>query len=446
MSEAANTQSRDMAGVCALRMLLLCTGIFALTDSSYAVSTIKFGFKIDVTKSPAGLYRINITEEAQPASRREYYFQHTRPKTSYKMEHLKPCTEYKHAVAHVDKTGEETLCKHAGQKPTELTTAVNKEDVEEGRCVSGHACYRSDWDIGSLMSASNNVPAKQCRNDPKVFCIKPGINDFCTTLTTTFTSTNCPKSSFSVKKSFSVDYLNGKEIKQKIPTELVAKIEPSLPPSCDDLTINYVCHENGKFNPMPPMGLSGLEPFTNYSCTGQVNKNNVTITNTPVIQFNIDCDLTIKITGIEVTDTSMEVTWTTTSQRCKDIFLFYPKFSYTYSCVPNFKHNHSLIFGSPEGGACIVDQLEPYTDYRCEVQPTYAGIPVSRPTSVSKKANRENYNIFHIRLVIFILLLTGMVTAVVVSNIYARKRRSKGDVNGDMVLEEIATYESLPQS
>lgn len=149
-----------------------------------------------------------------------------------------------------------------------------KDDVQNGTCMSGYVCYRSEWDSSSL-STSYNIPAEQCKSDNKTFCIKPRYNDICTDLTTTFPSENC-LTSFNLTRSITVgtyistyawkymwcrtcvimfiwcfpfcstDFLNSSEINQTASTKFPAQIEPKLPPSCTDLTVGYTCH--GKWN------------------------------------------------------------------------------------------------------------------------------------------------------------------------------------------------------
>uniref|UniRef100_UPI0037E863D7 receptor-type tyrosine-protein phosphatase C-like n=1 Tax=Semicossyphus pulcher TaxID=241346 RepID=UPI0037E863D7 len=254
-------------------------------------------------------------------------------------------------------------------------------DVTEGSCFPDHVCYRSEWDIGSSMSAYNNVEAKQCPDNDRVFCIKPGNDDICTDLTTTFTSGNCVKSTFSFTKSITVDFLNPSEIKQEIPNGLPAKINATLPPNCENLTVDYTCLE--KSNPSESRSLWELEPFTDYTCTGQIKHNNVIVKNTTTIEFDIDCDLTTEITEERVTNTSFVFSWTTTSQRCKNVTKD-PKFSYVCSC---YNSTHKPRSGLVRGGTCSVDGLKPFTNYICEVQPTYNNKKVVQAASVKKETD-----------------------------------------------------------
>ncbi|KAI3368593.1 hypothetical protein L3Q82_025605, partial [Scortum barcoo] len=293
---------------------------------------IKFGFKIDITSVNIGNYNINITEVGRPETAKISSVQY--PDSSHEILHLKPCTEYEHNVAFIDSTGKETHCTHTENKTT--TTGMSKDDVEDIRCTPGYVCYRSEWDISSSLSASNKIPAEPCRSDKKAFCIKPGFNDICSELTTTFTSGNCVNS-FSFTTSIRVgmynkwNFLNPSEIQVTAPTGLPANINTTLPPNCNDLTIDYTCLEQqNKYN--KPKNLSDLEPFTDYSCTGQIKDNNVPIKNTNAVEFQIDCDLRITITEQRVTNTSIDLSWTTTSKNCQDVLPHLQKFSYNCDC------------------------------------------------------------------------------------------------------------------
>ncbi|KAI3368594.1 hypothetical protein L3Q82_025608, partial [Scortum barcoo] len=182
---------------------------------------------------------------------------------------------------------------------------MSKDDVEDIRCTPGYVCYRSEWDISSSLSASNKIPAEPCRSDKKAFCIKPSFNDICSELTTTFTSGNCVNS-FSFTTSIRVGMYN----KWSHPLFWI----------------------NNKINTTSPRTLSELEPFTDYSCTGQIKDNNVPIKNTNAVEFQIDCDLRITITEKNITNTSIDLSWTTTSKNCQDVLPHLQKFSYDCDC------------------------------------------------------------------------------------------------------------------
>ncbi|XP_044054304.1 receptor-type tyrosine-protein phosphatase C-like [Siniperca chuatsi] len=419
-----------MAGLCSLKMLLLCAGIIGLANStpptsispsttttsastqtesqsnttqnqtsppattvataikvitqtppppqcSYTVTPIKSGFRINITSSTNGSYTININEEGRPETGMK--FEHTNQTSSHEIKHLKPCTKYEHNVAFIDEPGKEIPCTCTENKTT--TTKMSKDDIEDAICP-GYVCYRSDWDISSSLSTSNKISAEPCKSDNKAFCIKPGYDDICSDLITTFTSGHCVDSPFSLNKSITVDFLNPSEIIQTRPNKLPATIKPILPPNCKNLTIDYTCQEPGKPN---KLFLSELEPFTDYSCIGQIKDNNVTIKNTTAIDVHIDCDLTIKITKSHATNNSIELSWTTTSQNCQDDLHRLQNLYYVCSC-PSSKRKHRIKHNIT-GGTCNISGLEPFTEYTCEVQPTYNNMDVGK--RAAKKQQTE---------------------------------------------------------
>ncbi|XP_044217612.1 receptor-type tyrosine-protein phosphatase C-like [Thunnus albacares] len=258
---------------------------------------------------------------------------------------------------------------------------MTEDDIKLSSCIPGYLCYKSDWNISSVQITANNIEAVQCPSDNKKFCIKPGYDDICTNLTTTFTQEKCVN--FSLTQHISAaEFLNPSEIKMTLPTKLPAKIEANLPPNCADLTIDYICSDSDN----NPKNVSELEPFTDYTCTGQIKENNVTIKNKTDIQFKIDCDLNIA-TQRDSTNTSIELSWTTTSQKCQEV----PKLdglSYDCSCHPVnsiWDKKRAKLNKQKPGRACNFSGLKPYTDYTCEVQPTYNNKNVAKPTEVKEK-------------------------------------------------------------
>ncbi|CAJ1060921.1 receptor-type tyrosine-protein phosphatase C [Xyrichtys novacula] len=330
-------------------------------SSSYTVSTIQFGLKIDLINSTHGNYSVNITDES--GLQTEKTFRHSNKNSSHDIKHLKPCTEYQHAVALIHDDGSETFCIHSRTETAERTTGTKSGDVEKGSCIPGYVCYRSDWDISSLLSVSHQV--KECQNDSTQFCFKPAVKDICTSVTIDFTSENCVDPPLNLTQEVPFDSLD----------------ETELPPNCEDLTVDYICQEKGKSN--EPKSPPELEPFTDYSCTGQIKKGNTT-KNTSPITFRVDCDLHLTVKVTEVTNTSIQLSWTTDSQRCKDV-LQYPKLGFDCSCVSGY-HNAAKKY--PGRTSCNVSDLRPYTDYKCQIQPTYDGRNVRQPTSVGKERTK----------------------------------------------------------
>ncbi|KAL7396682.1 hypothetical protein ABVT39_009786 [Epinephelus coioides] len=344
------------------------------TQGSYNVTPITSGFRINMTSSTPGNYIINMTEKGRNETTVQPF-----SGTSHEIKHLKPCTEYELSVAYRDDAGNETLCTSIFPGNKTETTGMSKGDIKEGSCMRGYVCYQSDWDISSSLSTSNNILAEPCKSNNTGLCIKPDYNDICTDLTTTFPSGDCANT-FSLTKSITVDFLDPNKIIQKPPTGLPAKIKPELPKNCTNLKVDYTCQ--GKYGLVNITNVSELEPFTNYSCTGDIKHNNVTI-QTKAIKFMINCDLTITTKEMpRKTNTSIDLTWTATSQNCSDL----PgrqNLSYDCSCVPPSKHAPSAD-KSQTGGMCRFTGLDPFTNYTCTVQPKYNNKNVSSPSSVTQ--------------------------------------------------------------
>uniref|UniRef100_A0A8C9XHV9 Receptor-type tyrosine-protein phosphatase C n=1 Tax=Sander lucioperca TaxID=283035 RepID=A0A8C9XHV9_SANLU len=259
-----------------ITLLILCAG-------SYTVKAIRFGFQIDMMTSTTGNYTINIKEKDGPKTEERSTVHSFIQNSKHEIKDLKPCTEYEHNVTFID----------SADRQISFNLCFSGEgDISEGSCKPGYVCYRSDWDISSSLFSSNNIPAEKCTNGSTFFCIKPRYDDICTDLTTTFTSETC-LGSFNLTRSITVD----PEINQKFLNELPVKIEsitPKLPPNCSNLTIDYTCWENGNLNHTKK--LSELEPFTEYSCNGQIKENNVTIKNKKTaVNFKGDCGMLIFI-------------------------------------------------------------------------------------------------------------------------------------------------------
>ncbi|XP_067368088.1 receptor-type tyrosine-protein phosphatase C-like isoform X3 [Channa argus] len=127
-----------------------------------------------------------------------------------------------------------------------------------------------------------------------------------------------------------------------------------------------------------PKKLSDLEPFTDYNCTGQIRQNDVNTNKTTAVRFRVDCDLTIN-TKNRQTNTSIELSWDTTSQNCPDV----PELKnlyYTCSCTDSTQK--VTADKHPSGGTCHFTGLQPFTNYTCKVQPTYNNKEVSEPKEV----------------------------------------------------------------
>ncbi|KAM9358392.1 receptor-type tyrosine-protein phosphatase C [Symphorus nematophorus] len=317
---------------------------------SYTVKPIKFGFQITITSSTNGSYMMNINEKGQPKSGKK--LNHLNQTSSHEIKQLKPCRD------------------------------DIKVTVGTGSCIPGSVCYQSDWNISSSLSTSNTNPPESCNTDDKTFCIKYNYSDICSDLTTTFTSGKCVNSTFKITKTIPLDL---SEIKPEPLKELPAKINTTIPPKCDGVTVNYTCVEKEK--PYQSKKLSELEPFTDYSCTGQINNNTDNIANTTAVDVRIDCDLQINIIKKKETNTSIDLSWTTTSKNCQDVLPTLEKLSYVCSCSPNPSKHHVPVEAKkePAGRTCRVTGLEPFTNYTCNIQPTYNGNNVGEKKEVKQR-------------------------------------------------------------
>ncbi|KAM4574094.1 receptor-type tyrosine-protein phosphatase C-like [Fundulus diaphanus] len=166
-----------------------------------------------------------------------------------------------------------------------------------------------------------------------------------------------------------MNFIDPNDIKQTGPTKLPANIEATFPLSCKNLSVEYKC--SGKDN--TSVEPSDMKPFTDYSCTGLIKNNNVFINKTtPPVHFNIDCDFTIKDLEYRSTDTSIHLSWETTSDKCQDILRNLEKLSFRCSCQ-DAERTEVQKSKEPVGGTCDIRGLKAYTDYRCEVRPIYPG-------------------------------------------------------------------------
>ncbi|XP_073332584.1 uncharacterized protein [Pagrus major] len=377
-------QLLEMAGLCCVKILLLWAGV-TLANCSYTVTPIDFGLQITITSSPPGNYIIKINEGGKHETGKTFNVELFNQISSRDIKHLKPCTEYEHNVTFNNGTGQ-TPCSSITEQKTR-TSRMSQSDITDvsnpASCIPGYVCYQSEWDISSSMSTSDDIPAESCTSDSKTFCIKPGFNDICSDLTTTFTS-GLFCSSFSLTKSITVDFLNQSEIHSRVQPELPAKIEITLPSKCH-LTTDYTCKENGQIK-----GLSKLEPFTDYSCIGHVKGiNNDIIINTTDIPVRIDCDLKVIYTEERATDTSIHLSWNTTSTNCQAVLQNLSNLYYDCSCS-RADNKQKRVTGfvvnkDPQGGTCEIDGLEPYTVYTCKVQPKYNDNPVGKSPEVTQE-------------------------------------------------------------
>ncbi|XP_041863019.1 receptor-type tyrosine-protein phosphatase C-like [Melanotaenia boesemani] len=373
-----------MAGLCSRRLLLLWAGFAALATSgnqttagpsppspqcSYQVQLIPGGFQINMMNSPAGNYIITITENNQAVIQENVFV--SNETSTHEIKHLKPCTEYEHSVVRAD--GQITCNSAANKAKTQWN-----DDIKDISNTSGYVCYQSAWNLDSSVSPPKNHRYEQ-REDGK-FCFRLADEDFCSDFNIKFTPENCYET-FHHTRYISVDFIDPNVIDQHEPTGLPAKIEPKLPSNCKNFMVDYTCSESGKV--YQSIKLSDMEPFTNYTCTGLIQHQSVSI-ETPRLQFQIMCDLTITFTKPHGTNTSTELTWKTTSNNCEGFPQNFTRFSYTSNC-PKPSGTEPCKSIKPDGGKCELTGLSPYTDYTCEIQPTYNNRKVSKPETFTWK-------------------------------------------------------------
>ncbi|XP_041863018.1 receptor-type tyrosine-protein phosphatase C-like isoform X2 [Melanotaenia boesemani] len=336
---------------------------------SYQVQLIPGGFLINMMNSPAGNYIITITENNQVVKQENVFV--SNETSTHEIKHLKPCTEYEHSVVRADR---QITCNiYANKAKTQWI-----DDIKEISNTSGYVCYQSAWNLDSSVSPPKNHRYEQ-REDGK-FCFKLADEDFCSDFNINFTPENCNET-FHRTRYISVDFIDPNAIVQHEPTGLPAKIEPKLPSNCKNFMVDYTCSESGKVNQF--IKLSDVEPFTDYTCTGLIQHQSVSI-KTPRLQFQIMCDFTITFTKPHGTNTSTELTWKTTSNNCEGFPQNFTRFSYTYNC-PKPSGTGPCKSIKPDGGKCELTRLIPYTDYTCEIQPTYNNRKVSKPETFTWK-------------------------------------------------------------
>ncbi|XP_053288697.1 receptor-type tyrosine-protein phosphatase C isoform X2 [Pleuronectes platessa] len=353
-------------------------------ECNYTVKTIKFGLQIDITSSAVNPVptSIMIHEEGKPQTAARFSAPHSNPSSSHKIKQLKPCTKYEFNVI-LDDKDRRTPCERMTVNDN-MTDPIMKEDIEEANCSSTSSksvCYQSGWDISSLQTTPDMIPDLQCGNN--TVCFKPGSDDICSIMTFNFSSKTCTSTSFQLDRNIKIrDFLDVKNINQTAPTQFPVKFETKLPPNCN-LSIDYTCHsyypELHGFN--KAKNLSELEPFMDYKCIGLIkDKNNVTVYNTTEVKVRIDCDLKIVFTNTSTTNTSSQLTWTTTINRCKDVI---QKLLFHCRCGDSYQRVWSS--NQPSGGTCNITDLKPYRVSTCWVQPYYNYRRVGNSSSVKQK-------------------------------------------------------------
>ncbi|MED6261240.1 hypothetical protein ATANTOWER_002675 [Ataeniobius toweri] len=365
---------------------------------SYRVETIQFGLQMKMTDFTPGNYTIKVAEKEGPFERRSTV-SFSNEKSIHEIKPLKPCTEYELNVTLIPTSGTEIPCKKTEYKTT--TTGMSEQDIKEASCPSGYFCYQSGWNISSLPSKHNNVSAAEFINGSYRF--KPAYEDICSDFVLEFRDKNCQNISFTSSKYVPVDFIDPNDINQTKPTELPAKIETKLPSNCKNLSVEYKCSgkDNNSVEP------SDMKPFTDYSCTGHIKNNNVFINKmTPPVQFNINCDFKIINLKARSTNTSIELNWKTTSDKCQGVLHNLTKLSYSCSCQD--KKAKGRMMNLLDGGSCNISQLKPYKDYICGVRPIYVDRHDFKGETVEKKTQPGNNYKLRFGLLIFYIIIIAV--------------------------------------
>ncbi|TWW58152.1 hypothetical protein D4764_07G0008710 [Takifugu flavidus] len=225
----------DMAGYFGLN-ILLWAGIVTLASPptqppaapqcSYTLKPIKFGFRLTISNSTTGGLYILTLQEQDDMTEKTY----SSDKTSSDISDLKPCTNYRHRLALKLQHG---VIDCNQTKNTTATLQPKMEDFQNVESLPEHICYRSKWNIRSLLTQPNNM---QLRDDD-TFCIRYDSKDICTNFTTNV-STSC--GSFPFTKFINLD---PSHITMRPLDVYPAKIEPTFPPNCKNWTVEHVCSD-----------------------------------------------------------------------------------------------------------------------------------------------------------------------------------------------------------
>ncbi|KAK5618242.1 hypothetical protein CRENBAI_020405 [Crenichthys baileyi] len=461
-----------MAGLCGLKISLVGLLMLGLACSeantdpkcSYSVETIQFGLRMNMTfiaNFTAGSYTIEVAEKEGPFERRSTV-SFSNKHSTYEIKRLKPCTEYELKVTLIPTNGTEIPCNKTDNKTT--TTGMSEQDIKKGSCPSGYFCYQSGWNISSLPLKHNKVSAAEFINGSYRF--KPAYEDICSDFVLKFPDKNC-NVSFTLSENVTVDFIDPIDINQIKPTELPAKIETKLPSNCKNLSVEYKC--SGKDN--NSVELSDMKPFTNYSCTGHIKNNNVFINKTtPPVQFNINCDFTITNLKATSTNTSIELNWKTTSDKCQGVLHNLEELSYSCSCKDKkyYATTEGRMMNPPDGGSCEISKLKPYEDYICGVRPIYGGRHDFKLETVKEKTQSgipetpsglqvslpEN-NVIKVTcgpphndkaligFLVFLIIITSVALLLVLYKIFVLRRRKCQDLGERISLINQADEESL---
>ncbi|TWW58153.1 Receptor-type tyrosine-protein phosphatase C [Takifugu flavidus] len=380
----------------------------AAPQCSYTLKPIKFGFRLTISNSTtAGLYILTLQEHDNMTEKI-----YSSDKTSLDILNLKPCTSYRHRLA--------LTLQHStiDCNQTENTTATlqpKMEDFENVKFLPGHICYRSKWNIRSLLTQPNNM---QLRDDD-TFCIRYDSKDICTNFTTNV-STSC--GSFPFTKFINLE----------------------------------------KGSPHQYKSLTELEPYTDYSCAAVVTRGTVSL-RTQDVDIRIDCNLTIYECSKSnvLTNTSMNLHWNLTSSVCKDLFTQF-NFSYDCYCDNHVKGSKDVPIKSQQV-SCSFSHLDAFKDYTCGINVKYKKFSTRQEVHYRTEPGNLSYSTEYtvqastfnghfesspytrttstfynepalINFLIFLIIVTSVALILVAYKIYVLKRKRSRDTSENMIL------------
>ncbi|XP_064792106.1 receptor-type tyrosine-protein phosphatase C-like isoform X4 [Oncorhynchus masou masou] len=320
---------------------------------TYTVMPVSYGFQIDLKASTSDTYNISYQDE----SGKNMTVEHQTVNSTIVVT-LKPCRKY-------------TLTKIQPECELQGNSTLRTEKMDDlefsTNTKPGYLCYVTKWDISD---AEWNSPVITWDKDK---CFELSDEHFCTNFTTNVAvpggcSVNISKTIpitaeySTVKHSPNLEYNN---------VEIVWKNKPK---NCSpkDLDIHYTCEgNNGSIN------LTDLEPFQKYNCSGKITHNSKVI-NTKSIDAEIKCKVNITQRSSN-TNTSISLKWTNQSNNCpKNTQLFHSCVSCRIETV-KVKDCHTT-----DELHYDFNQLQPFTNYICSIEPRYKDTSYDTFPSVSE--------------------------------------------------------------
>ncbi|KAK3561389.1 hypothetical protein QTP86_000586 [Hemibagrus guttatus] len=116
--------------------------------------------------------------------------------------------------------------------------------------------------------------------------------------------------------------------------------------------------------------LKKLKPFQEYNCIGTYDFGNGTVESEPKVR--IECDME-NATIVNITNTSIRANWNFASKRCPGIV----KITWKATCinVTAVSALHKVPPVNCVGNSCDIENLGPYTEYKCTFKASYDNDP-----------------------------------------------------------------------